>query len=117
DGRAADDDARAVVYEEGGADARAGMYVYARAAVRVLGHDARDERDAERVQFVREAVDRYRVEAGVAEDDLVVAGGRRVALVGGSNVGRQGLAHARQSREELLGALGRLTLLDGAGVV
>src|ERR1043165_9884580 len=93
------------------------MYVYAGAAVRVLGHDARDERDAQGVQLVREAVDRYRVEAGVAEDYLVVAGGRGVALVRGLHVIREHPAHARELREELFGALGRLALCDGARVV
>src|SRR3954470_21122520 len=41
DGRAADDDARTVVDEEGRADARPRVDVDPRPAVRVLGHDAR----------------------------------------------------------------------------
>src|SRR5579883_1933106 len=68
DGCAADDDARAVIYEEWRADARRRMYVNACALVRVFGHRARDERHVQFINFVREAIDRYRVMTGIAED-------------------------------------------------
>src|SRR5205085_429416 len=80
-GRAADDDARAVIDEEARTDLCAGMYVYAGAVVRVLGHDARHERHTQTVEFVREPVSGNGVETGIAEDDLVEAARGRVAIV------------------------------------
>src|SRR5215213_6588289 len=85
-GRAAYDYARAVVYEEVRADFRPRMNIYPRAVVRVLGHDARDERDVHAVQHVRQPVDHYGIDARVAEDNLVKAGGRGVAFIGGLNI-------------------------------
>ena len=77
----ADDDAGAVVDEEAGADAGAGVDVDAGLGVGVLGHHARDQRHAQQQQLVGDAIDRDRLQAGIAEDDLVMALGRRVALV------------------------------------
>ena len=54
--------------------------------VGVLGHHARDQRHAQQQQLVGEAIDRDRLQAGIAEDDLVIALGGRVALEGGLHV-------------------------------
>ena len=64
----------------------AGMDVDAGLGVGVLGHHPRDQRHAEQQQLVGEAIDRDRLEAGVAEDDLVMALRGRVALEGGLDV-------------------------------
>lgn len=79
-GRLADDDAGAVVDEEIFADLRAGVDVNAGRAVGVLAHDARDERNFALVELVRHAVDEDRVQAGVGEDDLLLAAGGGVAV-------------------------------------
>ena len=59
------------------ADARAGVDVDAGRAVRELGDDARDERHAEPVELVRDAVVGDGGDARVAEDGLVGARRRR----------------------------------------
>src|SRR6185436_16383377 len=58
----ADDDARAVIYEERRADRRARVDVDPRARVRVLGEHARYDLAAEREQAVGDAIDRDRVQ-------------------------------------------------------
>ncbi|MDT4955045.1 MAG: hypothetical protein QOJ02_3183 [Acidobacteriota bacterium] len=105
DGCAADDYSRAVIYKEARADLRARMNVYPCAVMRVLGHDAWYQGHAHRVQLVREAIDHHGVDARIAEDDLVQAGRRRVALVSSLNVSRQQLAQARQLGQESCGAI------------
>ena len=100
DRRLADDDAGAVINEEPLADLSAGMDVDAGRRMRVLGDDARDHRDAEIVEFMREAMADDRGEAGKAEDDLVDALGRRIALEGGPEVGVEQGAHLRQGGGE-----------------
>ena len=53
------------------------------------------------VQFVGDAVDGDRLEAGIAEDDLVVAARRGVAAEGGLHVVFERLAHVRQAAQQL----------------
>ena len=85
-----------MVDEELLADGRAGVDVDARLRVGVLGHHARQQRHAELVEHVGQAVDGDGVEAGVAEDDLVEALGRGVAPVGRAHVARGEAAHLGQ---------------------
>ena len=101
----ADDDAGAVVDEEAGADAGAGMDVDAGLGVGMLGHHARDQRYAEQQDLMGDAVNGDRLEAGIAEDDLVVALGGRVALEGGLDVLLQDQADVGQALEQLDGLL------------
>ena len=61
----ADDYAGGVIDEEVPADGRAGVDVHAGDAVGPFGHDARNERHAELVQLVREAIHGHREHAGV----------------------------------------------------
>ena len=76
----ADDDAGAVVDEEILADLRTGVDVDTCRAVGVLAHDARDERDLALIELVRHAVDEDRVQAGVGEDDFLLAAGGGIAV-------------------------------------
>ena len=79
---------------------RAGVDVDAGLRVGELGHHPRDERHAEAVQFVGDAVDGDRLQAGVAEDDLVVALRGRVAAEGRVHVLFERLAHVRQPAQQ-----------------
>ena len=99
-GGLADNDAGGVVDEEVLADLRAGVDVDAGAAVGVLGHDARDERHVLHVQLVRDAVHEDGEEARIAEDDLFLALGGRVAVEGRLHVGQQDALDFRQAAEE-----------------
>ena len=64
----------------------AGVDVDPRALVGELGDHPGQERDPQLVEDVGEALERDREDAGVGEDDLLVAAGGRVALVGGLDV-------------------------------
>ena len=92
-GGLADHDAGAVVDEEARADLGAGVDVDAGAAVRELGDDAREQRHAELVELVREAVVDHGGEAGKREDHLVDAARGGVALEAGARVGIGKRAH------------------------
>ena len=63
-----------------------------------LGHDARQQRQAQRVQLVRQAVVDHRQHARIAEQHLVDAARRRVALVGGQHVGVEQARGCRAAR-------------------
>ena len=69
--------------------------------VGVLRHHARDQRHAQQQQFVGDAVDRHRLQAGIAEDDLVMALGGRVALERRLRVLFQDQPHVRQPLQQL----------------
>ena len=120
DRRLADDDAGAVVDEEIFADLRAGVDVNAGRTVGILAHDARDERNLALVELVRYAVDEDRVQAGVGEDDLLLAAGGGVAVeVCGHVLHEHGL-DLRQAAQEAVAhgarALAQLRLvLDRVG--
>ena len=123
--RLADDDAGAVIDEEIAADRGAGVNVDAGAAMSPLAHHAGNERDADLVQQVSEAIDGDRFETGVAKNDFRrrFAGG--VAVVGGLNVGGEDFAQLWKLIEELqrlrlaegFEILGGVAVARGAGVV
>ena len=75
-----DHDARAMIDEETRPDSRSRMNVDASAAVRPLRHHSRNQRDAKRMQAVRQAIDGDRFEPRIAKDNFVVPMGGRVAL-------------------------------------
>ncbi len=81
------------------------MNIDAGARMRELRHHARDERHAQQQQFVGDAIDRYRFQAGIAEDDFVIALGRWITLEGGLHVLLQFQAHVRQTLEQFDGFL------------
>jgi len=96
----ADDDAGAVIDEEEFVDGGAGVDVDAGDAVGVFGHDAGDEGDLEAMEFVGDAEDGDREEAGVGEDDFIGIGGGGVAVEGGLNIGGQERSQLRHGAEE-----------------
>ena len=99
----ADHHARAVIDEEVVADRGPGMDVDAGARVGPLGHHPRDEGHLQAVQQVGEPMDRHRLEAGVAEDDLVERPHGRIAVVGGLHVGGKHAAEVGDALEKLDG--------------
>ena len=114
DRRLADDDARAVVDEEVLADGCAGMNINARAAVRVLGHDARNQRHFEQKQLVRQAVDRDGEQPRIGNDDFVQTCRCWVAVVERLQVGCQQCAHVGNLLQKADGHLLRLPVnVDG----
>ena len=90
-----------MVYEEMGADLGPGVDVDARPLVGELGYHPGKEGDPELVEHVGEALEGNRKDAGVGEDDLLVAERRRVALVGRVDVRPDGPAHVGQLPERL----------------
>ena len=99
--RFADHDARAMVDEEVVADRRAGMDVDSRFLVCPLGHHAWNERHAQPMQFVRQAVDRYGPESRIAENHFVQALARRVAVIRRLDIRRQQPAQVGDPLEEV----------------
>ena len=99
--RAADDHAGAVIDEEMGADFRAGMQVDAGAAVRPLGHHARQKSDAHFVQDMGHAKDGHRLDAGIGEHDFLLAGRGGIALEGGLDVGLDQAADIGQLAQKI----------------
>ena len=91
---------RAVVDEEIPSQLRARMDVNPRDAVRVFGHDARDQRDAEFVKFVRDPVDHGRIDAGIGGDHLVPAERGGIALERGLDVRGEIFADLRDRPEK-----------------
>ena len=120
DGGLADYHAGSMVDEEVLADLGASIDVHAGAAVRVLGHDAGDQRHVLRVKLVGDAVHEYGEEARVAEDDLFLALRRRVAVEGGLHIGKQHALDLGQLAKEVgadsIYALARF-LARGIGVL
>ena len=100
DRRLADDHPRAVVDGEVVADGGTRVYVDARLRMRHFGDDARDKRHLQPQQGVGDAVVADGADGRVAEDDLAVALGRRVAVVGRLHVGLQQPAEVGQLPDE-----------------
>ena len=108
DGGLADDDTGAVVDDHGVPERRAGVDVDARPFVGPLGQHARQDRHAEFVEAVGDAVDGDGLEAGVRQDHLVNAFGRGVAALDGSGVDHQLAVYLRKRTEEGGRDLGRV---------
>ena len=66
----------------------------------LLCHHARQERHGEQVEFVADPMDHERLDARVAEQDLLVAPGRRIALEGRLHVEAERLANVRQPLDD-----------------
>mmetsp|Transcript_81526 Transcript_81526/g.226737 ORF Transcript_81526/g.226737 Transcript_81526/m.226737 type:complete len:357 (-) Transcript_81526:246-1316(-) len=96
DGGLADHDAGAVVDETAFADLRAGVDVDAGVGMREFSDHAGDQRHTEPVELMRQPVADQRMQPGVAEQHLVDAARRGVALEGGGHVAVQQLAHRGQ---------------------
>ena len=104
-GGLADHDAGAVVDEEAGADLRARVDVDAGGGMRQFGDDARQQRQPEFVQAVRQAVVDHRQHAGIAQQHFVDAARGRVPLVGGQHVAVDFHADLRQGGAEGAGGV------------
>src|ERR1700722_16064732 len=87
-----------MVDEEPLSDLGAGVDVDTRQRVGDLGADPRQQRRAEPVELMRQAMAHDRGDAGKAEDDLVDALRRRIVRESGANVLVEGGAYLRQSR-------------------
>ena len=96
-----DDRAGAVVHEEMRADLCARVQVHPAAAVRPLGHDARNEHDALPIQLMRHPLHGDGLDEGISDDDLLLAQGRRVTIVGGLGIGLEDVAQPREAAEKL----------------
>lgn len=88
----ADHHASPMIDKKVAADGGAGMNVDPRSAMGPFGHDSWNERQFFAVEDVGQALDRNGFDAGIADDDLVIAGARRVSLIGGSDVRLQDFA-------------------------
>src|SRR5262249_17497313 len=99
--RLADDNARTVVDEEAGTDAGPGVDIDAGLGVGRFRHHARNQGHAQKQKLVCDAIDSNGLQAGIAENDLVIALGRRVALEGGLDVLLELAAKGRNAVEKL----------------
>ena len=112
----ANDDACSVVDGEVFADLRARVYVNAGFGVGHLGDDSRYDRHAHLQQGVCHAVVEYGLQAGITEDDLAMALGCGVTVVGGHDILLQGPPQFGQLPDEGAGELscGLCQVLRGA---
>src|SRR5215471_12906336 len=79
-GRLADNYSSAVINEKMGPDLRAGMNIDSGAAMRPLGHDARNQRHPS-VKQMCHSINGDRFKRGIREDDFLVSRSSRIAFV------------------------------------
>ncbi len=116
--RLADDDAGSVIDEKALPELRARVDINARQAMRVFGHNAREQRLLHPAELVCESLHRYGKEAGIAEDRFIRALRRRIAVERGLYIGSEHLAHGRYPIEKLrYDAGGLLVALLARGIV
>lgn len=109
DRRFADDDARAVVDEEGLVDRRAGLNVDARFGMRDLGDDAGDHCRAEEIEAMGESAPDDRGDARIAENHFVETSGGRVAGIGRAYIRVEKSARLRDGAGEIVDDVVRLS--------
>ena len=100
DGSLPDHDARAVIDREARTDLCRGMDVDPGLPVPELAQDPRKEWNVKLVQRMSYPIKRDREEAGIRQDNLVRAVGRRVPLVHRIGVSQERVIDARQLRKE-----------------
>ena len=105
----------AVVDEKAGANFGAGVDVDTRHAVCQLGHDTRQQGQAQRIQRVCNAVVDHGQNARVTQQHLVHTARRRVALVGGQHIAVEQAADVRQSGGKTAHGRGGLLLDQAVG--
>ena len=105
DGGLTDHHARAVVDEERRADGRAWIDVDSRNGMGVFAHDARNEGNLRRVQFMGDAMDADRLEARIRQDNLVQRLGGRIAVQRRLRVRQQDFTDFRQFHHQPFGDL------------
>src|SRR5436309_8354782 len=91
---------RAMVYEKVRANLCARMDIDSRAAVRPLGHDARNQGQPLYVKLMRHPLDRDRFKRRISQNYFLIALRRRIALIGRINIRPQQFAHLRKPRHE-----------------
>ncbi len=91
-----------MVDEEAAADLRTRVDVDAGGRVGDFRADPRQQRQAGAIQMVRQAVVDHRQDAGVAQQHLIHAAGRRVAVIGRQHIGVQQHPQAGQGQGEIL---------------
>jgi hypothetical protein len=104
----ADDDAGAVVDEERRSDGGAGVDIDPGAAMRVLGHHARQKLAALAQQAIGGAEDGNRIQPRVAGDDLVGTGGGGIGLEGDLDILGENRTQFGQGRQRARGDGARL---------
>ena len=102
-GRFTNDDAGAVVDEEILADRGTRMDIDARDAVGVFGHDARDQRNAELKQLMRDTAGKDGIQSRIGTDDLVLVVRRGIAVIGRLDIGFDILPDPRDRFEKRKG--------------
>ena len=95
--RLANDNAGAVIDEEAGANASAGVNVDSGFGMSMFRHHAWDERHSQKQQLVSNAINGDGFHAGIAKDNLRKALGGRVAFESSLGVEFQPRAHVRQA--------------------
>ena len=105
-----DNDACTVVNEEVLADSCAGVDVDTGDAVRMLGHNSRQHRYIQKIQFVSQTVDSDGIQTGVGENDLCHTGGGGVAVIGRLQIGLHHSPNLGDSPEEFQTNLLRVSL-------
>jgi hypothetical protein len=116
DTRLADDNARAVIHEKGDADFGAGMDIDAGAAVCPFSHHAGNERDAQLVEDMGDAVDGKGFKAWISEDDLLDTGGRGISIESGFGVFLEDGADRNELFKESFYDFCGVEILDGGEV-
>jgi len=99
-----------VIDEEAAADLGAGMDIDPRSRMGNLRDDAREKRSAEAIELVGQSMADDRGDAGVADEHLVQAAGRRVAAKRRSKISFEQSSHLRHMQGEALRDLLRLPI-------
>ena len=115
-GSLADNNTCSMIDEETFPDSSAGVNVRTGNAVSMFAHYPRHQRHTEFKQFVSDAIDHHRVEAGVAVDNLVGALGCGVSIERCLGVDRQGLANRAILPEVVVRSLLVLTVIRPSNV-
>ena len=105
DGGLSDDDAGAVVDVEMCSDTGSGVDVDPRAAVGILGDDPGQDRNAQTVHDVGDAVDHHGIKARITQDDLFDASGGGVGLFEYRGILQQLVVQRGNLSEKLFGQI------------
>jgi hypothetical protein len=102
------DDARSMVDEQFRANLRGRMDIYSCLAMGVLAHHAREKWNTECIKRVGESMDEECPDTRIADDDLKLALGGRIAAIGRSDVLLEPCCQQRYVREKLVGRGGAI---------
>ena len=91
-----------MVNEKITADLCAGVNIDAGVRMRIFRHDSRNQRHLQLPELMCDPVNGNRHQAGIAQDDLIIAVSRRVTVVESLNIRRKNLTQIRYFFEELI---------------